>query len=93
MSSMNTEFFDALALVAKEKGISAEILVEKIQTALIIAIKKDYPRSENITFDFDITKGKFDVCIGKEIVETAEEVEDDANQIDLESARKYKKKV
>lgn len=88
----NIELFDALALVAKEKGIQPEVLVEKIQTALIIAIKKDYPRSENINFDIDITKGKFDVCIYKEIVETPEEVEDDANQIDLESARKFSKR-
>ncbi|MCL2035843.1 MAG: transcription termination factor NusA [Oscillospiraceae bacterium] len=92
MSNINTELFDALALVAKEKGISAEVLVEKIQTALIIAIKKDYPRSEDINFDIDIAKGKFDVCIFKEIVETPEEVEDDANQIDLDAAKKYSKK-
>jgi N utilization substance protein A len=88
----NIELFDALALVAKEKGISAEVLVEKIQTALVIAIKKDYPRSEDINFDIDITKGKFDVCINKEIVETPEEIFDDANQIDLESAKKISKK-
>ncbi|MCL2755401.1 MAG: transcription termination/antitermination protein NusA, partial [Oscillospiraceae bacterium] len=92
MSAMNTELFDALAAVAKEKGISPEVLVEKIQTALIIAIKKDYPRSEDITFNIDITKGKFDVCINKMIVETAEEVVDDANQITLVDANKISKK-
>jgi N utilization substance protein A len=92
MSNINTELFDALALVAKEKGIEPEVLVEKIQTALIIAIKKDYPRSENINFNIDIPKGKFDVCIHKEIVATPEEVEDDANQIDLESAKKHSRK-
>jgi len=92
MSSMNTELFEALALVAKEKGIEPEVLVEKIQTALVIAIKKDYPRSEDINFDIDITKGKFDVCINKEIVATIDEVEDDANQIDLEAAQKIKKR-
>jgi N utilization substance protein A len=93
VSSTNTELFEALALVAREKGISAEILVEKIQTALVIAIKKDYPRSEdNIHFDIDIPKGKFDVCIHKEIVATPEEVEDDAKQIDLESAQKISKR-
>ncbi|MCL1789051.1 MAG: transcription termination factor NusA [Oscillospiraceae bacterium] len=90
--SNNIELFDALALVAKEKGIQPEVLVEKIQTALIIAIKKDYPKSENINFDIDITKGKFDVCIYKEIVETAEEIEDDANQIDLDAAKKISRK-
>lgn len=81
----NTELFEALAQLAKEKGIEKEVLIEKIQTALVIAIKKDYPRSENIKFDIDIKSGRFDVFLSKEIVE---EVEDEANQIDLSEARK-----
>jgi N utilization substance protein A len=93
MSSMNAELFDALTEVAKEKGIQPEVLVEKIQTALVIAVKRDYPRSEdNINFDIDITKGKFDVTLSKEIVETEDDIEDEAIQIDLEAARKYKKR-
>ncbi len=86
----NNELFEALTLLAKEKGIEAPVLIDKIQTALIIAIKKDYPRSENTKFDIDIEKGKFDVSILKEIVE---EVEDDANQITLEEAKAHSKKA
>lgn len=85
----NSELFEALTLLANEKGISAELLIEKIQTALVIAIKKDYPHSENIKFDIDIVKGKFDVAIQKEVVE---EVEDDANQISHEAALNYSKR-
>lgn len=88
-SSGTGELFEALAAVAKEKGIEPALLVEKIQTALIIAIKKDYPRSENINFDIDITKGKFDVSIQKTVVE---EVLDDANEISLEDARNVNKR-
>lgn len=88
-SSGTGELFEALAAVAKEKGIEPALLVEKIQTALIIAIKKDYPRSENINFDIDITKGKFDVAIQKTVVE---EVLDDANEISLEDARNVNKR-
>lgn len=88
-SSGTGELFEALAAVAKEKGIEPELLVEKIQTALVIAIKKDYPRSENINFDIDITKGKFDVSIQKTVVE---EVLDDANEISLEDARNVNKR-
>lgn len=86
----NSELFEALTLLGKEKGISAELLIEKIQTALIIAIKKDYPHSENIKFDIDIAKGKFDVAIQKEVVEI---VEDDANQISLEEAMNHSKRA
>jgi len=85
----NTELFDALSLLAKEKGIETDLLLEKIRAALVIAIKRDYPRSENIDFDIDIAKGKFDVTISKEIVE---DVEDEANQITLEEAKKYSKR-
>jgi len=82
----NTELFDALALLAKDKGIEKEVLVEKVQTALAIAIKKDYPRSENIKFDIDIKNGKWGVFIVKTVVEDAD-LEDDANQISLTDAR------
>jgi N utilization substance protein A len=84
----NTELFDALSLLAKEKGIEPDLLLEKIRAAIIIAIKRDYPRSENINFDIDIAKGKFDVSIVKDIVE---EVEDDANQVTLEQAKSLSK--
>ena len=89
----NTEntpnFFEALSALAKEKGIEPNVLIEKIQTALVIAIKKDYPRSENTKFDIDIAKGKFDVSILKDVVEV---VEDPANQITLEDARNINKR-
>lgn len=85
----NNELFEALILLAKEKGIKPETLIEKIQTALVIAIKRDYPKSERTDFDIDLAKGKFDVSILKDIVE---EVEDPANQITLEEAKTYSKR-
>lgn len=85
-NSNTTELFEALTLLAKEKGIDPAVLIDKIQTALVIAIKKEYPRSENIKFDIDIEKGKFDVAIQKEV---AAEVEDDANQISMEEAKTH----
>ena len=81
---------EALTLFAKEKGISPEVLIEKIETALTIAIKKDYPRSENINYDIDVTKNKFDVAIMKTVVE---EVEDPANEISLADAREVSKRL
>ena len=91
MAKSNTaEFMEALALLAKEKGISPEVLIEKIETALTIAIKKDYPKSENIKYDIDVTKNKFDVAILKTVVE---EVEDPANEITLADAREVSKRL
>ena len=89
MAKGTTELFEALTLLAKEKGIDPELLIEKIQTALVIAIKKDYPNCNNTKFDIDIAKGRFDVAIMKTVVET---VEDDANEITLENARLISKR-
>lgn len=85
---MSNDFFDALKVLEREKGISASVLVEKIKTAILIAIKKDYPGSENINLDIDPSTGKFAVTILKSIVE---EVVDPANEITLEEAQTIKK--
>ena len=89
-NSNTTELFEALTLLAKEKGIDPAVLIEKIQTALVIAIKKEYPRSENIKFDIDIAKGKFDVAIQKEV---AAEVEDDTQHFGRIAAQTAKQVI
>ena len=50
---MNTEFFEALTLLEKEKGIPAEYLLEKIKAAIAIAVKRDYGGSENGLVEID----------------------------------------
>jgi len=89
MAKGTTELFEALTLLAKEKEIDPDYLIEKIQAALVSAIKKDYPKSINTKFDINIAKGKFDVAIQKAVVE---EVEDSANEITLEEARAINKR-
>ena len=39
---MNTEFFEALAQLEKEKGIPEGYLLEKIKNAIVIAVRRDY---------------------------------------------------
>ncbi len=85
-NSNTTELFEALTLLAKEKGMEPSVLIEKIQTALMNAIKKDFQGCENVKFDIDLEKNKFDVTIRKEV---AEEVVDPANQITIEEASKH----
>ena len=38
---MNAEFFEALDLIEKEKGISKEYMLEKVEAALISAFKRE----------------------------------------------------
>lgn len=85
MEKMNQDFFDALLLLEKEKGISAEYLLEKIKNAIVIAIKRDYGNVEDVVADIDKATGKYHVAIRKRIVE---EVNDPTNEMLLEEARK-----
>ena len=87
---MNAEFFEALALLEKEKGISVEYLCEKIENAIAIAIRRDYIGTEDVKVIIDPENRTFDVAIRKLVVE---EVEDSANQILLDKAVKYNKKA
>ena len=87
---MSNEFFEALSLLEKEKGISAGVLIEKIKSAILIAVKKDYPGSDNVYMDIDPPAGKFQVSIMKTVVE---ELDDPANEILLDEARTYNKKL
>ncbi|HIV87276.1 MAG TPA: transcription termination factor NusA [Candidatus Pygmaiobacter gallistercoris] len=85
---MNSEFFEALSLLEKERGISEEYLIEKIKAAIVIAVKKSYDVEENVSVVIEPATGKFSVAIVKDIVD---EVEDPRTQMTLEEAQTIKK--
>ena len=53
MSTINSEFFEALALLEKERGIPMTYLIEKISNAIAVAIKRDMGGSENTIVEID----------------------------------------
>ncbi len=69
---MNNEFFDALKYMEKEKGISSDYLIEKIKTAITLAIKKDAQGSEDSIIEIDAEKRKFYIAMRKTVVEEVE---------------------
>lgn len=86
---MNAEFFEALAMLEAERGLSAEYLLEKIKNAIVIAVKKDYDvEDDNVAVEIDPETGKFNVNLLKHIVE---EVENPNTEISLEDAQAKKK--
>ena len=85
----NAEFFEALKLLEKEKGIPGEYLLEKIRAAIIIAVKRDFGGKENIAVIMDPATNEFSVSLFKRIVE---EVEDPDEEMLPEEAAKYTKK-
>ena len=85
----NAEFFEALKLLEKEKGITGDYLLEKIRAAIIIAVKRDFGGKENIADIMDPATNEFSVSLFKRIVE---EVEDPDEEMLPEEAAKYTKK-
>lgn len=83
---MNTEFFNALELLGKQKGIPTEMILERVETALTNAYKKEKNGGGNIKVVLDPVKKVVKVLELKEIVE---EVEDPDFQISLSDAKKH----
>lgn len=86
---MNKEFFEAVAQMEKEKGIPADYLYEKIRSAIVVAVKKDYNGKDVVSCEIDPEKQDMSVYYCREVVE---EVEDPDTQISLEDAHEIKKK-
>jgi N utilization substance protein A len=82
---MNHEFMEALEQIEREKGISKEILLDAIETALASAYKRDQKVAQSIEVRIDSATGAFHVYTHKTVVD---EVEDDKNEISLEDAQK-----
>ncbi len=86
---MNKELFAALDMLEKEKGISKEYMLEKIEAALVSAFKKEYGNNTNVRVSIDEAKEDVKVYQQKEVVEV---VEDPETQISLDEAKKIAKK-
>ena len=86
---MNKEFFVALDLLEKEKGIPKEYMMEKIEAALTSACKKEYGSSAMVRVNIDPVQEDVKVYLQKEVVE---EVTNPQCQISLEEAKKLNKR-
>ncbi len=86
---MNTEFFTALELLEKERGIPAAYMIEKIEAALVSAYKKEFGNNTNVRVLIDPNKKDVKLYQQKEVVE---EVENPETQISLADAKRIAKK-
>ncbi len=81
---MNKEFFAALDLLEKEKGIPKEYMLEKIEAALLSAFKKEFGNNTLMRIAIDPVKEDMRVYLQKEVVE---EVVNPQCEISLEDAK------
>ncbi len=85
---MNKEFFAALDLLEKEKGIPKDYMMQKIEAALLSAYKKEYG-NESVRIVIDPVKEDVRVYQCKTVVA---EVVDPETEISLEDAKAISKR-
>lgn len=83
---MSAELFNLLDEIEEEKGISKDVVLDALESALISAYKKNFGAVEDINVKFS-DDGYIRIFARKEVVE---EVEDRETQISLEDAQKIK---
>ncbi len=81
-----TELIQAMDELEKENGIKKDFLMESIESALVIAYKKNFDcNDENVKIELDKNDGQMHVYQQKDVVE---EVTDDKKEISLADAQK-----
>lgn len=84
---MNEEFFQAVKLLEKEKGISAATLYDTISNAIVTAAKHDFGGKDVVTCEIDPDAMEIRVFAHKNVVS---EIDDELVDILPEDAQKYK---
>ncbi len=83
---MNAEFFNALEVIEKEKGIPKEYMIAKIEAALANACRKEVGPTAVVRVQLDPVKNDFRVFWQRTVVPEGE-VEDAKTQISLPDAK------
>lgn len=82
---MDGELIEALNQIEKDKGVSKEIILEALETALITAYRKNYGTAQNAKVYINKETGAIKVMAQKVVVP---EVHDEKMEISLEDAQK-----
>ena len=87
---MNSEFFLALEEIERDKGIPKDYMLERINQALLAAVRKDNPAvADGVVVEVDQVKKKIGIFIEKTVVEEPE----NELEITLEQARAIRAKA
>ena len=86
---MNNEFFEALDLLEKQKGIPKEYMLERVEAALVSAFKRDQGANGNVRIVLDPEKRDVQMFRQYDIVEV---VEDPETQMTVEQAKKVSRR-
>ncbi len=81
---MAFDMIEAMTLIAREKNIEFDAVLETLQQSLLAAAKKKYTFTDNITFKFDRKNNELLMIVTKKVVET---VADSNLEISLKDAQ------
>ena len=84
----NSEFFEAVRLLSKEKNINQDALLEGIQRAIVTAVKRDYNNKDIVFCEIDKDDARIRVFVRKNVV--SEIVDPDEDML-VEQAQRFKK--
>ena len=86
---MNSDFFIAIEMLEKEKGIPREFMYDKIKQAMLAAYKRDNPEcGDNVEIILDEGSRNIEMVVKKTAVD---EVSDASAQISIDAAKKISK--
>jgi N utilization substance protein A len=81
---MNKELLEALTELCEEKGISADVILDALEAALVAAYKKNFNSSQNVEVQIDRETGTIKVFAQKKVVDL---VFEETEEIDIEDAK------
>ena len=86
---MSSELFDSLEMIEDEKGISKDVILDALESALISAYRKHFGAAQDISVVFDKETGGIRIIARKRVVDV---VEDRENEITIEEAKRINPK-
>jgi N utilization substance protein A len=84
---MASVLYQSIETLSRDKGIEASVVVGAVEDAIALATRKYYKTQENMRAEMDKETGEIRAYVFKTVVEGAEQVEDEINQMTLEQAR------
>jgi len=94
MAQAKNPFMGAIEEICEDKGLDKEIVIETVEAALAAAYRKDYGKPKQlIRAKMDPVTGQADMFRVYEVVDTEEEVKEKEQDLTLDQAQKFNKKV
>lgn len=86
---MSSELFESLELIEEEKGISRDVILDALESALVSAYRKHFGAAQDVGVIFEEETGEIRIVARKKVVD---EVEDRENEVSVEEAKRINAK-